>query len=302
MKVKDGIIGLVVGDALGVPVEFTSRSELEENPVTRMEGNGMYNQPAGTWSDDTSMTLATMTSIINKKGIDYDDIMDEFIEWYINSKYTNSDDGRFDIGITTINALNNYRNGAQALESGCDGERENGNGSLMRILPLAYIKDIDYETIENVSGVTHAHKRSKIACVLYVEIAKSMLENDDLTIEEHINSACDKIKEYYKGSEELKHFQKIFDNDLDDINGKGYVIYTFECVVHCLLTTDNYMAAVLKAVNIGEDTDTNAAICGGLAGIYYGFDSIPVDWTNQINRIDYLLSLCEEYEAFCDES
>lgn len=302
MKVKDGIIGLVVGDALGVPVEFTSRSELEENPVTRMEGNGMYNQPAGTWSDDTSMTLTTMTSIINKKGIDYDDIMDEFIEWYINSKYTNSDDGRFDIGITTINALNNYRNGAQALESGCDGERENGNGSLMRILPLAYIKDIDYETIENVSGVTHAHKRSKIACVLYVEIAKSMLENDDLTIEEHINSACDKIKEYYKGSEELKHFQKIFDNDLDDINGKGYVIYTFECVVHCLLTTDNYMDAVLKAVNIGEDTDTNAAICGGLAGIYYGFDSIPVDWTNQINRIDYLLSLCEEYEAFCDES
>ena len=302
MKVKDGIIGLVVGDALGVPVEFTSRSELEENPVTRMEGYGMYNQPAGTWSDDTSMTLATMTSIINKKGIDYDDIMDEFIEWYINSKYTNSDDGRFDIGITTINALNNYRNGAQALESGCDGERENGNGSLMRILPLAYIKDIDYETIENVSGVTHAHKRSKIACVLYVEIAKSMLENDDLTIEEHINSACDKIKEYYKGSEELKHFQKIFDNDLDDINGKGYVIYTFECVVHCLLTTDNYMDAVLKAVNIGEDTDTNAAICGGLAGIYYGFDSIPVDWTNQINRIDYLLSLCEEYEAFCDES
>lgn len=302
MKVKDGIIGLVVGDALGVPVEFTSRSELEENPVTRMEGNGMYGQPAGTWSDDTSMTLATMTSIINKKGIDYDDIMDEFLEWYINSKYTNSDDGRFDIGITTVNALNNYRNGAPALESGCNGERENGNGSLMRILPLAYISDIDYETIENVSGITHAHKRSKIACVLYVEIAKSMLENDDLTIEKHINLACDKIKEHYKGSEELKHFQKIFDNNLDDISGKGYVIYTFECVVHCLLTTDNYKDAVLKAVNIGHDTDTNAAICGGLAGIYYGFDSIPVDWTDQINRIDYLLSLCEEYEAFCDES
>jgi ADP-ribosylglycohydrolase len=171
----------------------------------------------------------------------------------------------------------------------------------MRILPLAYIKDIDYKTIENVSGLTHAHERSKIACVLYVEIAKSMLEND-LTIEEHINLACDKIKDYYKDSEELKHFQRIFNNDLDDINGKGYVIYTFECVVHCLLTTDNYTDAVLKAVNFGEDTDTNAAICGGLAGIYYGYDSIPIDWIDNINRIDYLRSLCEKYEAVCDGS
>ena len=302
MKVKDGIIGLVVGDALGVPVEFFSRSMLEDDPVEDMREYGRYNQPKGTWSDDTSMTLATMTSIINKKGIDYDDIMDEFIEWYQDNKFTNSNSGRFDIGISTGNALRRYLYGTPALESGCKGDRDNGNGSLMRILPLAYIPDIDYETIENVSGLTHAHKRSKIACVLYVEIAKSMLENDDLPIEEHINLACDKIKDYYNDSEELKHFQRIFDNDLEDINGKGYVIYTFECVVHCLLTTGSYKEAVLKAVNFGEDTDTNAAICGGLAGIYYGYDSIPIDWVNQINKIDEVLSLCEKYEAVCDES
>lgn len=301
MKVKDGIIGLVVGDALGVPVEFVSRGDLKEAPVTRMEGYGTYSQPAGTWSDDSSMAIATMTSIINKKGIDYDDIMDEFINWFRNSEYTNSDDGRFDVGVTTANALYKYERGTPALESGLGGERDNGNGSLMRILPLAYVKDIDYETIENISGLTHAHKRSKIACVLYIEMAKSMLEND-LTMEEHINRACDRIKEYYDGSDELKHFRRIFNNDLDDVSGKGYVISTFECVVHCLLTTDCYDDAVLKAVNISGDTDTNAAICGGLAGIYYGYDSIPIDWVNQINRIDYLLSLCEKYEAVCDES
>ena len=167
----------------------------------------------------------------------------------------------------------------------------------MRILPLAYIDDIDYETIENVSGLTHGHKRSKIACALYVEIAKSMLEND-LTIEEHVNLACDKIKEHYNDSSELEHFEKIFNKDFDDISGKGYVIYTFECVIHCLLTTDNYADAVLKAVNIGGDTDTNAAICGGLAGIYYGFDSIPIDWTKEIRCLDKVESLCERYEAF----
>ena len=297
MKVKDGIIGLIVVDALGVPVEFTPKYLLKNDPVEDMREYGTYNQPKGTWSDDTSMTLATMASIINKKGIDYPDIMDEFLEWYHNSKFTNSAEGRFDIGITTQNALSNYENGSPALESGCSGERDNGNGSLMRILPLAYVKDANYETVENVSCLTHAHKRSKIACALYVEITRSMIEND-LTIEEHIDLACDKIKEYYKDSEELMHFQKIFDKDLDDVCGKGYVIYTFECVIHCLLTTDNYRDAVLKAVNFGEDTDTTAAICGGLAGIYYGYDSIPVDWIKQINKVDEVLSLCENYEAF----
>ena len=267
MKVKDEIIGLLIGDALGVPVEFISRDEIKKNPVTDMRGYGTYNQPEGTWSDDTAMVLATMHSIVKKQGIDYDDIMDRFTKWLFDSKYMQGDK-TFDCGITTSTAINNYYfDEIPALESGCSGVRDNGNGSLMRILPLAYIKNIDYKTIENISGLTHAHKRSKIACVLYVEIAKSMIENNTLSIKEHIEKASDKIKEYYKDSAELKHFEKIFNNDLDDISGKGYVIYTFECVVHCLLTTESYRDAVLKAVNIGGDTDTNAAICGGLAGI-----------------------------------
>ena len=302
MKVKDGIIGLVVGDALGVPVEFESRSVLEMNPVTDMRGHGTYNQEAGTWSDDTSMTLATMQSIVNKNGIDYEDIMDEFCNWIYNDEHNNSEEGTFDYGITTRMAIDRYHfENKDPIKCGGTSERDNGNGSLMRILPLAYIKDIDYESIENISALTHGHKRSKIACVLYVEIAKSMLEND-LEIQEHIELACNKIKEYYKDSEELKHFERIFNNDLNDLSSKGYVIYTFECVVHCLLTTDNYKDAVLKAVNLGGDTDTNAAICGGLAGIFYGFESIPVDWIKTISKIDTVESLCEKYEAFCDES
>ena len=300
MKVKDGIIGLIVGDALGVPVEFTSRYELMEHPVTRMEGYGTYKQPPGTWSDDSAMTIATMHSIVQKQGIDYTDMMDKFVDWLKNAKYMQGD-FTFDCGGTTSSAISKYDTGSQALESGCGGARDNGNGSLMRILPLAYIKDIDYKTIENVSRLTHAHQRSKIACVLYIEIAKSMLENENMTIKEHIFLACDKIKEYYKDSPELKHFEKIFNNNLDEVSGKGYVISTFEVVVHCLLNTDNYVDAVLNAVNIGGDTDTNAAICGGLAGIYYGYDSIPIDWLNEIGRLDEVLSLCERFEVFCDE-
>ena len=303
MKVKDGIIGLIVGDALGVPVEFKERIELEEDPVTGMRGYGTYSQPAGTWSDDSSMTLATMTSIVNKKGIDYDDIMNEFAEWSNHSKYTNSEYGTFDIGNATSKAIYKYTSGTPALECGGLDEFDYGNGSLMRILPLAYIQDIDFETIGNVSGLTHAHKRVKIACVLYIEIAKSMLANSDLSIDEHIANANEKIKEYYKDSKALESFENIFDNNYPEEHlGRAHAISTLESVLYCLINTDNYKDAVLKAVNLGHDTDTTAAICGGLAGIYYGFDSIPVDWIEQINKIDEVLSLCEKYEALCDES
>lgn len=301
MKVKDGIIGLIVGDALGVPVEFSTRAELAEHPVTKMKGYGTYNQPPGTWSDDSAMTIATMHSIVQKQGVNYDDIMDKFVEWINNGKYMQRGE-TFDFGATTSTAISRYERGTPALESGCAGERDNGNGSLMRILPLAYIKDIDYETIENVSALTHAHPRSRIACVLYIEMARSMIENEGLTMEEHIFSACEKIKEHYKDSPELAYFERIFNNDLENVNGKGYVISTFEVVVHCLLNSENYADAVLEAVNIGDDTDTTAAICGGLAGIYYGYDSIPVDWLNEIDKLEKVLSLCERFEAFCDES
>lgn len=301
MKVKDGIMGLVIGDALGVPVEFTQRYERESDPVTCMRCCGTYNMPAGTWSDDSSMTIATMASIINVRGIDYEAIMGEFCEWLFNEKYVQY--RVFDYGNTTGSALYKSRGGTPALECGGIGDRDNGNGSLMRILPLAFIPDIDYETIENVSALTHAHKRSKIACVFYIEIAKSMLESEGLTIDEHIKTATDKIIEYYKGDEELNHFKRIFNDDLDDIdtiNSGGYVIDTFESVVYCLKNTDNYRDAVLKAVNLGKDTDTVGAICGGLAGIYYGYDDIPEEWIWTIYKKNYILLLCEEFEDFCE--
>lgn len=301
MKVKDGIIGLIIGDALGVPVEFQSRESLKIDPVTKMEGYGTYNMPPGTWSDDSSMTIATMASIVNKNEIDYDDIMKEFQSWIETGKYTQYSN-TFDYGITTARGIQNYKMGIDAIECGGTGERDNGNGSLMRILPLAFIPDIDYETIENISGLTHGHLRSKIACVFYIEIAKSMLEND-LTIDEHIKLAGDKIKEHYKDSGELHHFTRIFNDDLNDedsISSKGYVISTFESVIYSLKNSDSFRDAVLKAVNLGRDTDTVGAICGGLAGIFYGLESIPIDWIDEIPKISKVFELCEKYEAYCD--
>ena len=196
MKVKDGIIGLLIGDALGVPVEFEYRENLEIYPVTDMIGHGTYDQPEGTWSDDTSMTLATMQSIVNRNAIDLEDIMNEFLLFVSESKYCQ--DEVFDYGGTTINAIDMFASGCPASQFGGTSDRDNGNGSLMRILPLAYIPGITYKEIESVSGLTHAHIKSRISCVLYVEIAKSMLSHDH-EISEHIRNSCDKIKKTLRG-------------------------------------------------------------------------------------------------------
>lgn len=293
MKVKDGIVGLVVGDALGVPVEFKSRKYLLENPVTGMMGHGTYDMPKGTWSDDSSLALATMQSIVNRNAIDYEDILHEFSLFVHEGKYTQYHG--FDYGNTTARAIDRFESGIEALKCGGTSEYETTNGSLMRILPVAFIDGIDYAGIEKVSGITHAHERSKIACVLYIEIAKSMI-NNDLDISEHIQKSCEKIKQYYEESDELVHFKRIFENDLDDVESTFYVVETLECALHCLLTTTSYREAVLKAVNLGNDTDTVGAVCGGIAGIYYGFDDIPADWIDDIPQIDYVIGLCSQFE------
>lgn len=298
MKIRDGIVGLTVGDALGVPVEFKSREYLTENPVTGMMGHGTYDQPKGTWSDDTSLTLATMQSIAEKNAIDLEDIMNEFVAYARQSKYCQYD--VFDYGNTTIEAIDRFERGYPVGECGGREEYDNGNGSLMRILPLAFIPGITYDEIESVSGLTHAHPKSKISCVLYVEIAKSMLERD-FEIEEHIRMSCEKIRKHYGGEEDLREFQDIFEMDFHVATGRSYVIKTLEAVLYCLLETENYRDAVLKAVNLGRDTDTVAAITGGLTGIYYGYDDIPEEWIGDIPQMDYVLNLCDEYEKCCME-
>lgn len=294
MKVKDGMVGLVVGDALGVPVEFKTRSELQRDPVTGMRGHGTYNMPKGTWSDDSSLALATMQSIVNRGAIDYGDILNEFCLYANEGKYTQY--YTFDYGNTTGAAIKRFESGVEALECGGNSDYEITNGSLMRILPLAFIEDIDYETVENACRITHGHELCWIACALYIDIAKSMLVND-LEISEHIERSCIKIQRHYAESKWIGSFHRIFDNDLDDVSSGFYVVETLECALHCLLTTSSYRDAVLKAVNLGGDTDTVGAVCGGLAGIYYGFDDIPAEWIDDIPYIGDVMELCAEFEA-----
>ncbi len=303
-KFKGAILGHAVADALGVPVEFYNRQELDRSPVTEMEGFGTYPYPAGTWSDDTSMTLAALDSL--SEGLNYDDIMMKFCAWLYDDEYTPSGE-TFDNGITTEIALDRYKTEHKPpLECGETGERSNGNGSLMRIIPfILYTKYSSYSMIplsgkmniiNNASSLTHGHPRSKIACGIYAYIMDELLDNPR---KESIYAGLEKAMDYYKSHEELSKYSRIFQENFyeiprDEIKSSGYVVDTLEASIWCLLTTDSYKDCVLKAVNLGEDTDTVAAIAGGLAGILYGYDSIPEEWLSVLARKDYIITLCEK--------
>lgn len=170
-KLYSSIIGFIIGDALGVPVEFKSRAELKENPVVDMREYGTYNQPKGTWSDDSTMTLCLAESLANR--LDYNDICSKFLDW-VDNGYMTPHGELFDIGMSTRKAIQNYWTGVPPLQCGGMSEFDNGNGSLMRVLPLAFYTmgmtlTKKFEIIENISSLTHGHIRSKIACAIYVQ-------------------------------------------------------------------------------------------------------------------------------------
>ena len=307
-QIIGGILGLAVADAVGVPVEFQSRESLHNNPVADMRGYGTYNQPPDTWSDDTSLTLCLLDSLTNKK-IDYADIMQRFISWSDKGEYT-AHGKVFDVGIATRKALHRFKEGTEPLQCGGTSEQDNGNGSLMRILPLAFYLhtfcEMDNEKafaiIHNVSSLTHAHKRSLIACGIYLTIAKWFFEGANI-----LAAVCfglEDAQEYYESkkefAEDLKHYKCLFNKGFaklpeTEIRSSGYVVDTLGSALWCLLNTDDYEECILQAVNLGEDTDTVAAVAGGLAGMFYGVDGIPNEWLDQLARREYVEKLCENF-------
>lgn len=307
----DGMMGLIVGDALGVPYEFSWREKLADDPAADMIGHGTYDLPAGTWSDDSSMALATLDSLRN--GYDPEDIIINFSDW-LNFAYYTPYGKVFDAGCTCSYAIGNYMRDGDIKKCGCSGENDNGNGSLMRILPACiyfYEKEIIgklsvNEIIENIhmiSALTHAHLRSKIACGLYYFLVREMIEGSG-SINDRLQSGFDKGFAFYeadaKNSEELSYYDRLRNisefAQLPDseIQSSGYVVASFEAAVWCISNTSDYRSCVLKAVNLGRDTDTVAAIAGGLAGLYYGYEGIPEEWKAKIAKREWIENLCRD--------
>ena len=302
-KIIDGIIGHAIGDAMGVPIEGHSRGRLLEKPVTKMMDSLRGNK--GTWSDDTSMTIATMDSYINSKKWDYDDIMHNFISWLNNGKYTAA--GKpIGVGRTCLTAIKQYYNGnTSALESGLDAIDSNGNGSLMRMYPVAYYcyykklnnNDI-YDLVKNISSLTHRHEVSILGCYIYTLFVIRLLKGIDKY------KAYKEIKEEdYSmfSNESLLIYKRILKDDLntlfiDDIRSTGYVVDTLEASLWVLLKSNSYKDSIVGSINLGNDTDTIGAITGSMSGIIYGYDNIPKDWLDSLIKKDYIIDLCNKYE------
>lgn len=290
-KLYGGILGFCIGDMLGVPVEFSTRKERLIDEVKELRAYGTYHQPFGTWSDDTSMTLCLIDAI--NTGFTLQKLADNFLKYCYEGAFTPYNEV-FDIGTSTKNAIQNIKNGMNLAECGGVKESDNGNGSLMRVLPLAYIgaftekKDLKKIT-ESVSSLTHAHSRAKLACIIYVIFAYELiLGNEKMkALDNMVQYIKDKCKEDYLN--EFPYFKNILDKSIitcNEINIKstGYVVDTLEAVFWLFFNFNSYQSIVLKAVNLGGDTDTIAAIAGGIAGIYYGFRSIPDRWVQNIEK------------------
>ena len=301
-KIKSVLFGVAVGDALGVPVEFNDRQTISKNPVTDMIGYGTYNLPAGTWSDDSSLTFCLAEALT--KDFDLNAIGQNFINW-VHHQYWTPRGRVFDIGIGTRQAIDRIAKGEKPEFAGGSKDIDNGNGSLMRILPLLfYIKDKPinerYEITRQVSSITHGHIRSVIACFYYLEFAKQIWEGKDkFEIYRNLQTeVANHLTNLEVNPKEIDLFDRLLKREIhtiseDEIQSSGYVLHTLEASIWCLLTTDNYKEAVLKAVNLGEDTDTTSAVTGGLAGLLYGFDNIPEIWLQQIARYDDIENLAE---------
>lgn len=307
-NLKRVIYGLAVGDALGVPYEFSSREKLDKHPASNMIRLGTHQQEGGTWSDDTSLTLCLLHSL--KNGYDLKDIANNFIQWREYGAFT-AHGYAFDIGYTTYNSIN-YLIDALATDKNLVRYSEdgmlNGNGSLMRISPLLFyfkkhklkIED-EFNTIHEVSSLTHPHVRSTIACLIYLILMDELLQAT--SIEKAYSTMQTRMMNFKRSSsinrKEWLHFRRVLINltgtSRDEIKSDGYVIHTLEASIWCLLNSKSYKEATLKAVNLGSDTDTTAAITGSLAALHYGAKSIPKQWLKHLQNRDLIDELIKSF-------
>lgn len=300
-RFRGGVLGVAVGDALGVPVEFLLRADIAANPVTEMRGFGTHRQPPGTWSDDTSLTLCLLEGLTEGRALK--GIAELFLAWMTKGHWTPR--GRvFDVGMATREAIFRIDDFEDPRDAGLRHERSNGNGSLMRTLPVALMRagDTPEEVAalaHDISRLTHGHARSQMACGIYCELVRRLLHGEELLAA--WNATRQWAAAFYQHTfpEEIRQFRGILRRTdaewqslpTDQISTTGYVIDTLDAALWCLLTTDNFRDCVLKAVNLGDDTDTTGAVAGGLAGVLYGTEGIPADWLDALARRDEIEEL-----------
>jgi len=274
------LLGLACGDAVGATVEFMPRGRFE--PVTGMTGGGKFRLNKGEWTDDTAMALCLGESLIECNGFDPLDQMQRYWRW-ANEGHNSCRSHAFGIGKTIAAALARFQRTGEPY-SGAIDSASSGNGSLMRLAPIPMYfarrpKDaIDFATLS--SSTTHASAECLACCRYFALVLLRALAGE----QDKTSLFPDEVEFEMPDSTARVMDQRFKNLTADEIVGSGYVVESLEAALWCFWHTDSFEAAILAAANLGDDADTTAAICGQLAGAYYGSSEIPEDWTGSLYR------------------
>lgn len=299
-RLRGGLLGLLIGDALGVPYEFHDAASIPPAAEIDMTPPVGFNRahvgvPPGTWSDDGAQALALLDALLRDRTLDLDTFAANLLNWFQQGAFT-PDGNVFDVGLQTRQAFYAIAAGKSASTSGPDGERDNGNGSLMRCLPVVMVaatRDDAIHLARKQSLPTHGHVRSQLCCALYCLTAMGILEGQSAA--DAVRAAEDALLDRHTGTPEESELKIALDGRFDAPQGSGYVVDSFWSAMHCVLSTHSYEDCVKRAVALGNDTDTTACIAGGLAGLVYGEDAIPRRWLAALHGRTTVESLLQHF-------
>ena len=296
-RIRGGMWGLLVGDALGVPYEFhraeTLPNVIEMTPPESFE-RAHRSTPPGTYSDDGAQALCLLASLAEHEGFDPDDFAQRLLNWYEHG-YLAVNATVFDVGVQTSIALRALLNGVPSLEAGPSNQSNNGNGSLMRVLPMAmFHHGTDDELARDAdlqSRVTHGHVRSRVACSIYCLWARRFLQGHPEPWRDAVASFRSMAPDDSEEREVLEFHLR--PDEPSEGRGGGYVIDSLRSARMIIERTTTYEDAVVQAIKLGDDTDTTAAIVGGIAGIRQGDRAIPARWMAALRGRENAFSLIE---------
>lgn len=288
-KFRGSLLGLACGDAVGASVEFRKRGTFK--PVTDMQAGGIFNLKAGQWTDDTSMALCLATSLIDKQGFDAVDQMQRYCKWR-DEGYLSSTGSCFDIGIATSKALSSFKKTGNPF-SGDSNPNKAGNGCLMRLAPVVLFfhpnRDLSIsmatESARTTHGAPECLEASQLFAAMLFQALNGASKHDVLLPHGVLALRSNSLLAIATG--------EYFAKTESDIKGSGYVVESLEAALWCFYHTNSFEESILRAVNLGDDADTTAAICGQLAGAFYGEQGIPQHWLNNLHQRDMIYALAE---------
>ncbi|HEU5097597.1 MAG TPA: ADP-ribosylglycohydrolase family protein [Roseiflexaceae bacterium] len=286
-RLEGGLYGLLIGDALGVPYEFHRPEALPPQPEIEMTPPARFPRAhagvaPGTWSDDGAQALALLASLLDHAALEVGDVGARLVDWYQNG-YLAVDRHVFDVGIQTRDAIGRMMSGTPASQAGRTDEQANGNGSLMRVLPLAlWHRGSDEALVDDAhrqSCITHGHLRSQVCCALYCLWARRVLQE---SAEPWADAVASLRAIYGFTSPAYAELESSIRPDAFPAGqGSGYVVDSLHSA-RWALNAGNYEQVVKSAIALGHDTDTTACIAGGIAGLRDGIGAIPGRWRAQL--------------------